>query len=300
METSETQQKLIEYSWWGGINPPPENLKTKKQLSELGLSPKAAIAFIPTKKFGDVYLYDPDNPESAKPKRKPSPAQLEALARSRQKRKRKLDFDRWLEHESFIHYDRIYAIRWAREMLESDFCILDTETTGLDGEIVEIAVVDKNEQPLIDTLIKPTAPIPEDAIEVHGITNEMVADAPTFLEIWQDVAAAIADKELIIYNSSFDLAAIKRSIKANRPQEKLKFGKLQAHCLMLQYAEFYGDWSDKYEDYKYQPLNGGHRALGDCLAALDVLREMAAADESFWCPAPEYLPEEFRQLADNC
>jgi DNA polymerase III subunit epsilon len=46
------------------------------------------------------------------------------------------------------------------------------------------------------------------------------------------------------------------------------------------YAQYYGEWSSYYEDYKWQPLNGGHNAIVDCLACLDLIKEMAA-DEIF-------------------
>lgn len=57
----------------------------------------------------------------------------------------------------------------------SNYIILDTETTGLDNtaEIVEISVINDQGEVLLDTLIKPTKPIPGDATAIHGITNEM-------------------------------------------------------------------------------------------------------------------------------
>ena len=63
--------------------------------------------------------------------------------------------------------------------------ILDTETTGLydDAEIVEISIIDENGGVLLDTLVKPLKPIPAEATAIHGITNEMVATAPTWVAI---------------------------------------------------------------------------------------------------------------------
>lgn len=72
--------KLDEYKWWGKPGEPPQNLKTKKQLAELGLSPAKAVGIIRAQKY-DVLLYDPDNPESCRPKRKPTEKQLETLPR---------------------------------------------------------------------------------------------------------------------------------------------------------------------------------------------------------------------------
>jgi len=51
---------LIEYSSWEGQNPPPENLKTEKQLTEIGLAPKKAVAIIRTKTY-DCLLFDINN-----------------------------------------------------------------------------------------------------------------------------------------------------------------------------------------------------------------------------------------------
>lgn len=46
-------------------------------------------------------------------------------------------------------------------------------------------------------------------------------------------------------------------------------------CAMLKYSCFVGEWSERYHDYKYQALGGGHRAVGDCQATLAVLKRMA-------------------------
>jgi DNA polymerase-3 subunit epsilon len=64
---------------------------------------------------------------------------------------------------------------------KSEYIILDVKTTGLDGdsEIVEIAIIDLDENPLFETLIKPVSLIPEEATAIHGITNEMVENAPS-------------------------------------------------------------------------------------------------------------------------
>ncbi|WP_374188802.1 exonuclease domain-containing protein, partial [Shewanella morhuae] len=51
------------------------------------------------------------------------------------------------------------------------------------SEIVEISIIDAvSGEILLDTLVKPVGVIPDDVIAIHGITNEMVADAPYFNE----------------------------------------------------------------------------------------------------------------------
>ena len=165
----------------GKPNEPPPHLKTKKQLAELGLSPLKAVGIIRAQKY-DVLLYDPDNTESCRPKRKPSPKQLETLAANRLKAKIKREYEEWYNEVGFIERDRVRAVKWARDELAAEnLAILDTETTGLyDAEIVEIAVINRDGEPLLNTLIKPSIPIPAEVSAIHGITNEVVADAPSF------------------------------------------------------------------------------------------------------------------------
>jgi DNA polymerase-3 subunit epsilon len=93
--------ELTNYSWWGNPNEPPEHLKTKKQLSELGLAPLKPVGVIQTRKYG-VLLYDPSNPECCRPKRKPSATKLETLAANRLKAKIKRDYRDWYREVGFI------------------------------------------------------------------------------------------------------------------------------------------------------------------------------------------------------
>ena len=80
--------------------------------------------------------------------------------------------------------------------LGCDYVVLDTETTGLDedAEIVEIAIVDSTGKVLLDTLVKPSKPLPVycEASEIHGITNEMLVNAPNWQDIYEKVSRAIA------------------------------------------------------------------------------------------------------------
>jgi len=194
------------YSWWGEAGEPPEHLKTKKQLGELGLSPLKPSGVIPTRKY-DVLLYDPNNPECCRPKRQSTPKQLETLAANRLKAKIKRDYREWYREVGFIERDRINAVMWAREQLAlDDWVILDTETTGLyNAEIVEIAIVSHKGEPLLNTLIKPSIPIPAEVTEIHGITDEIVADAPPFSEVYPRIAEVLENKRILIYNAQFDI-----------------------------------------------------------------------------------------------
>lgn len=266
---------LENYDWWGsGAKEPPSHLKTKRQLSELGLRPIKPVGIIETRKF-DCLLYDPNNPESAAPKRKPSQKQLEVLARNREKAAKKAAYNQWYREVGWIERDRVRAVRWAGAQTEQDnWVMLDTETTDLeDAEVVEIAIVDVQGTPVLNSLVRPTIPIPEEAIAIHGITDEMVKDAPTFPDIYPQIVTTLVGKEVLIYNASFDISILRRCCELHKlPLLGLSE---RSHCLMEWYSEWYGDWSNYWKSYRYQPLCGGHRALSDCQAALTFLKRMA-------------------------
>ena len=83
--------------------------------------------------------------------------------------------------------------------------ILDTETTGLknDDEIIEICLIDLDGNILLNTLIKPTKPIPEQASRIHGIYDKDVENAPLWSEIYQNFINIIKDKEVIAFCYNF-------------------------------------------------------------------------------------------------
>jgi DNA polymerase-3 subunit alpha (Gram-positive type) len=92
----------------------------------------------------------------------------------------------------------------------SSFVVFDTETTGLYpgyDQIVEIAASRFNNGETIDkfqTLVNPEREIPPEITAIHGITNEMVADAPSGREATELFIEFIGDDPLIAHNAPFD------------------------------------------------------------------------------------------------
>lgn len=167
----------------------------------------------------------------------------------------------------------------ARALLDQDIVILDTETTGLGSaaKIVELAIIDKAGNVLFNSLVNPGQAIPSEAVSIHGITDNMVKDAPTFADIVITVSGLLFGKVIGIYNASFDATLL------------VKHGAIfgSTVCLMNLYSRFYGEYSDFWESYKWQSLDAAlfqcgltrrgeaHRALSDCYAALDILNHVA-------------------------
>lgn len=94
--------------------------------------------------------------------------------------------------------------------------VFDTETTGFEPSeghrLVEIGALElMNHMPTGNTFhkyINPEREIPEDAIRVHGITNERVADCPLFADIADDWIAFVGHSPMIAHNASFDMRFI--------------------------------------------------------------------------------------------
>ncbi|HDL6906016.1 TPA: 3'-5' exonuclease [Yersinia enterocolitica] len=178
---------------------------------------------------------------------------------------------------------RYRANRW----LKNNCLILDTETTGLSGiaEIIEISIIDCTGKVLLNTLVKPRALIPDEATAIHGITNEMVAAAPTWRDIHWQLMALIHTRTLVIYNIDFDVRLIMQTMEINNCG--FAYLELNAECAMRNYAEYYGQRDEKRNKFKWQSLSNAakqqgvvidgtpHRALSDCKTTLGIIRAMA-------------------------
>lgn len=98
--------------------------------------------------------------------------------------------------------------------------ILDTETTGLEPSqghrIIEIGAVEMINRRLTGNrfhqYLNPEREIDAGAIEVHGITNEMLADKPKFTDVAEDFLAFVNGAELIIHNAPFDTGFINHEL----------------------------------------------------------------------------------------
>ncbi|MCG8380355.1 MAG: 3'-5' exoribonuclease, partial [Proteobacteria bacterium] len=94
--------------------------------------------------------------------------------------------------------------------------VLDTETTGLEPKqghrIIEIGCVEIINRRKTDKhfhqYLNPEREIEDGAFDVHGISNEFLADKPIFADIAQDLIEFIRDSELIIHNAPFDVGFI--------------------------------------------------------------------------------------------
>src|SRR5574344_558800 len=95
--------------------------------------------------------------------------------------------------------------------------VLDTETTGLDfsrEKMVEFAAVRLENGKIKDefqTLINPQQHIRKSSMAIHGITEDMVKDAPTEEEILPKILEFMGDYPMVAHNVIFDYSFLNRS-----------------------------------------------------------------------------------------
>ena len=107
--------------------------------------------------------------------------------------------------------------------------VLDTETTGLSPDngdrIIEIGCVELVNRRLtgrnLHVYVNPERDSHEDALKVHGISNEFLRDKPKFADIAADLIAYLQGAEVIIHNAPFDVGFL------NKEFERLALGRIE-------------------------------------------------------------------------
>jgi DNA polymerase III subunit epsilon len=103
----------------------------------------------------------------------------------------------------------------------------DTETTGLSPEagdrIIEVGCIEMENRRLtgrnLHFYLNPERPNHEEAVKIHGLTDEFLADKPLFAAVADELLAFLAGAEIIIHNASFDVGFLNAELKRlNRPK----------------------------------------------------------------------------------
>lgn len=108
--------------------------------------------------------------------------------------------------------------------------VLDTETTGLEPSqghnVIEIGCVEMIKRRLTGNnyhqYIKPDRDSDEDAVRIHGITNEFLADKPKFSQITAEFLEYVRGAELIIHNAPFDVGFLNAELQRNGCSERIE------------------------------------------------------------------------------
>lgn len=220
----------------------------------------------------------------------------------------------------------LYAVQQATR--DGNWITFDTETTGLEGEIIQWAVCAPDGNVLGQGYIKPHSTVEEGALAIHGITDESLADKPRFGEVAPMIWSLLEGKTVLIYNASFDIARLATSLLADAGPDGWKDASVQARehwlwnstypkqenclkneCVMEWFAVIYGQWHDYFHSYTWQkletaaayfdiPAEGAHDAAADArITALVVQKLIELAKQEL----PEgYHPPCNKECAGGC
>lgn len=159
------------------------------------------------------------------------------------------------------------------------FAVVDVETTGgkpIDSRITEIGIVISDGQKIIEeytALINPKRKIDWYVTKLTGITNEMVAEAPTFIELSDRIQQLLENKIFVAHNADFDYGIVKREfLEMGRPLTSQKLCTVQATKKVIQHMSSYslGNLCQQLDI----PLVNAHRALDDARATTMLLHKV--------------------------
>jgi DNA polymerase-3 subunit epsilon len=164
--------------------------------------------------------------------------------------------------------------------IERPIIFFDTETTGVDkvkDRIIELSTIkyfDDCTFEIKTQRFNPTIPIPQAATEVHGITDEDVADEPTFSDKASQLADYFSDCDLAGFNIiNFDLPLlVEEFLRANVDIPFLADKKV-VDALKIFYQKERRDLTSAYKFYCGKELNNAHSADIDTIATVEVLHD---------------------------
>ncbi len=157
---------------------------------------------------------------------------------------------------------------------KNDYCIVDTETTGLgkNDKVIEIAIIDLDGNVLLNTLVNSNKRIHWAAEKVHGISNGEIETAPGVKLVGNRVKDILTNRIMIAYNAKFDARMIKQTFNLN----------VNYQCLMHNEMEFIGTSryiSLEVATSKLRINKQEHRALGDCKLCLKLINSSMGEKE---------------------
>lgn len=155
------------------------------------------------------------------------------------------------------------------------YVVFDTETTGLDpstDEVVQLAAVRVVNGKLVegealDTLVNPTIDIPQRSSKVHGITNDIVVNAPKFGDVCTKFHGFASASVLVAHNAAFDMAFLHKQARMQGPV----FDHPVIDTVLLSAAVFGGSAVHTLDAICERlsieiPADKRHTAMGDSLA----------------------------------
>lgn len=159
----------------------------------------------------------------------------------------------------------------------NDYCVLDTETTGLSAyydEIIEIGILRVRNNTIVDQysqLIHPMDEIDPFITALTGITNEMVAEMPSIMDVKDNVLSFIGNDIILGHNTSFDIRFLNEGFQEqieNPYMDTMQFARKV-------YPELKHHRLSDLSDYLGLSTNE-HRSIADCITTKELYDSIKA------------------------
>ncbi|WP_196885034.1 3'-5' exonuclease [Aureivirga sp. CE67] len=162
--------------------------------------------------------------------------------------------------------------------LHRPIIFFDLETTGINiakDRIVEISILKifpNGNKESKTWLVNPEMKIPKESTEIHGITNEKVANEPTFKELAPQVQAMIKDCDLAGFNSNrFDIPLLAEEMLRSDVDFDMK-NRVAVDVQVIYHKKEQRTLSAAYQFYCDKTLENAHSAEADTLATYEILK----------------------------
>lgn len=163
-------------------------------------------------------------------------------------------------------------------LLTRPLCFFDLETTGLNvakDRILEISILKvfpNGNKESKTWMVNPEIPIPPKTIPIHGITDEKVANEPTFKQLSRDIYSMIKDSDLAGFNSDrFDIPLLaEEMLRAGIDVDFKKHLTVDVQTIFHKMEK--RNLSAAYKFYCGKDLNNAHSAEADTNATYEVLK----------------------------
>lgn len=168
-----------------------------------------------------------------------------------------------------------------RTLFETEFCVVDTETTGLDiatAKIINLAAVKIKNFKIIDyynVFINPGREIDKESIKWHGITDDMVKDKPYIVEVLPEFLKFIRRSVIVGHHIKFDIDMICKELNEtfNCTINQKYIDTMFVYTRLIARKNDHVGLDFLLDLYKVK-CNGRHTALGDAMATAEVFTKM--------------------------